>query len=318
MESENYSFEGSKILTDNGYKNIENITSQDKLLSHKGEFKNILNLEKKIFNDEIYQLKIHSYCYPIEFTLNQKIYVKTKIDDYFSKPYWKKINNLEADDYIGLYISNDNNKTNINWYLLGYFFHNGYIIDKSIFIRIPYTHIDVFLEFSKILNLLVYKIHHKSIDKSITFKAITNEKLFNIFKLFNNTIPQFIYNEHVESISLFLDGFIKSNNIKNNKNVFLLPVKSYSFALDFQRLFLKCKYIISIGKKLIDKKEIYYITNSNISLFSSLFGDTLQFIDQNYLWSRITYIVKKKVTNKIIYKIEVEDDNSYIIENIII
>ena len=39
----------SQTLTNNGYKNIENIEITDKLLTHTRKFQNILNLQKNIY-----------------------------------------------------------------------------------------------------------------------------------------------------------------------------------------------------------------------------------------------------------------------------
>ena len=38
---------GTKVLTDSGYKNIEDVVLEDKLLTHTGKFQNIVNLQKK-------------------------------------------------------------------------------------------------------------------------------------------------------------------------------------------------------------------------------------------------------------------------------
>ena len=39
---------GTQVLTKYGYKNIEDVSSIDKLLTHKNNFNNILNLQKKV------------------------------------------------------------------------------------------------------------------------------------------------------------------------------------------------------------------------------------------------------------------------------
>ena len=38
------------VLTNNGYKEIQNVSIDDKLLTHTGQFKNIINLQRKIYN----------------------------------------------------------------------------------------------------------------------------------------------------------------------------------------------------------------------------------------------------------------------------
>jgi hypothetical protein len=46
------------VLTNNGYKEIQNVHLDDKLLTHTGNFQNIVNLQRKIYNGPIYNFKI--------------------------------------------------------------------------------------------------------------------------------------------------------------------------------------------------------------------------------------------------------------------
>jgi site-specific DNA-cytosine methylase len=39
---------GTQTLTDNGYKNIEDVKITDRLLTHNGKFQKIINLQRKI------------------------------------------------------------------------------------------------------------------------------------------------------------------------------------------------------------------------------------------------------------------------------
>ena len=50
--------EGTQVLTQKGYKNIEDVVLEDKLLTHTGKFQDILNLQRKIYSGDLYDLKI--------------------------------------------------------------------------------------------------------------------------------------------------------------------------------------------------------------------------------------------------------------------
>ena len=45
--------EGTHVLTDNGYKKIEDVVLTDRLLTHSGEFRDIVNLQRKRYSSNI-------------------------------------------------------------------------------------------------------------------------------------------------------------------------------------------------------------------------------------------------------------------------
>jgi hypothetical protein len=49
---------GTQTLTNNGYKNIEDVEITDRLLTHAGKFKKIINLQRKIYTGDLFDIKI--------------------------------------------------------------------------------------------------------------------------------------------------------------------------------------------------------------------------------------------------------------------
>ena len=49
---------GTKVLTNNGYKNIEDVVLTDTLMTHTGKFQNIINLQQKNYIGELYNIRI--------------------------------------------------------------------------------------------------------------------------------------------------------------------------------------------------------------------------------------------------------------------
>ena len=102
---------GTKVQTLEGYKNIENVTLQDKLLTHTGKFQRILNTQQKIYNGDLYEFKIDHHPNMIKCTSDHPFYVRTKRqtwDDikgiyiyHFEQPSWKKAIEITGDDYFG-------------------------------------------------------------------------------------------------------------------------------------------------------------------------------------------------------------------------
>jgi len=108
---------GTQTLTNNGYKNIEDVKLTDKLLTHTGKFQNILNLQRKQYSGKIFDIKIKYHPEIISSTEEHPFYIcekKKKWDSlnrqyniFFTEPKWKKANELTINDYFGMVI-NDN------------------------------------------------------------------------------------------------------------------------------------------------------------------------------------------------------------------
>lgn len=48
---------GTKVLTDSGYKNIESVNFTDRLMTHKGIYQKILNLQTKTYIGQLYTIR---------------------------------------------------------------------------------------------------------------------------------------------------------------------------------------------------------------------------------------------------------------------
>jgi hypothetical protein len=104
---------GTKILTDQGYKNIEDIKIGDSVLTHKNRFRAVTDVGHNE-NKPIIKLKAQG-IYDTYVTENHPYYVRTvhrvwnnnkrSYDRVFSEPYWKEVKKLTKQDFIGANIS---------------------------------------------------------------------------------------------------------------------------------------------------------------------------------------------------------------------
>ena len=69
---------GTKVLTSLGYKNIEEVLLEDNLLTHTGKFQKIINLQRKIYTGDIYELDIKYHPEIINCTEEHPFYVREK------------------------------------------------------------------------------------------------------------------------------------------------------------------------------------------------------------------------------------------------
>ena len=211
---------GTKILTNTGYKNIENVTLDDKLLSHTGEFKSIINVQQKIYNGKLYNIKIMYRGEIITCTEEHPFYIREKVsiwnnnlrklEDQYKEPIWKKANEIKKHDYFGMIINDKNiipnftfdkyiNKYIISaekivldklemWFMMGYFVGDGWIQDckkKDCYkIRFAINNKDYDEVYRKINTIL--PITDKKCDSGNNCKkyGCSNFSWYNIFKQF--------------------------------------------------------------------------------------------------------------------------------------
>jgi DNA (cytosine-5)-methyltransferase 1 len=149
---------GTKVLTYDGYKNIEDTNLTDTLMTHTGEFHKILNLQRKIYDGELYTIRA-KYHPSIDCTQEHPFYIREKKQKWnneirkyeytFSEPTWKKAYELEKQHYFGMKINENSiipeftfnkvinqyktDKINIKlndpdmWFMMGYFVGDGWI-----------------------------------------------------------------------------------------------------------------------------------------------------------------------------------------------
>src|ERR1700747_1485946 len=94
---------GTQVLTNSGYKNIEDVDIADKLLTHTGQFQNIVNLQRKNYNGNMYIIKIKNNSKEIICTEEHPFYVKEKLfENNLSMPLWIPANKLNKNHYFGM------------------------------------------------------------------------------------------------------------------------------------------------------------------------------------------------------------------------
>lgn len=324
----------SLVLTNNGYVPIQNLTIEDKVYTHKGNWEKIKSIYSYKYNGLIYYISCQSNTKYIKTTPEHPFYVIEK-NNIGSIPYWCKAEELNKDHVLCLPINknqkliklnkddycnycnnsciNQHNKdiTYEDCYFFGYFLKTGTYNNKNeyfisiydsdlVFINNYYDYLETVSEHSpfNITNTDINDMNNRNYTK---FK-ITDYNYYSYLrafgnKKFNKTIPEWIVNLPHKYLTYFIKGF----NI-NNKNKFLVRSKKLAYTL--QRIFAKLNLYLSIT--FLPKKRNSYslklIKNSNL-------------IDENFQYFPIKSIISKThITD--VYNMEVENDNSYIVQNI--
>ena len=134
-------FKGTRVATDSGYKYIEDVTPEMKLLTHTGKFRPIVNIQTKMIDSPtLYIIKYTSHFF-VTCTEDHPFYIRTRDESRsFGEPHWKPAKELTDDDYAGMVINQasisptliiESQSVTLNhsehWFLMGYFVANGHL-----------------------------------------------------------------------------------------------------------------------------------------------------------------------------------------------
>lgn len=359
---------GTKVLTNAGYKCIENVNLDDTLMTHTGRFQNILNLQQKTYTGMLYNIKIKNHPSFIRCTEEHPFYVREKNDTIFKNPEWKKAVDLTKNDYFGMKINENSiipeftfNKKNTTeaidmiledsdmWFMMGYFVGDGWIeettkddgcsINKIMFAINSKDNEYVVDIINKILKITDRKC--PSGDKRDNYEC-DNYEWFNILQHFgkcaeSKVIPEWVQDAPKEHIQEFMNGYVKTECYNKSNNI------SYNLAFELQRLYIKlgclftplpsslCNSVKTAHGVGVLKEQMCNVDTTNYSKTVDIEGitekerDTGQFdgiqsyfIENGYIWSAPSEIYTEYIENKLVYNFEVNNDNSYIVENTIV
>ena len=359
---------GTKVLTLNGYKHIEDVSLNDKLMTHTGKFQNILNLQRKNYTGMLYNIRIKYHPENIVCTKGHPFYVREKDRTLnvelkkkvvtFKQPEWKSAKELTMNDYFGMKINENDiipefsfdkkiNTYSTNnilvkldnpdmWFMMGYFVGDGWIEettkpDGRCMNKIRFAINTKDEEYvCRIINNILPITDKKCPSGSKCNKYGCSDFVwFNIFKKFGKyahgkRIPEWVQDAPKEYIEQFIDGYRTADGSINSKECYSFTTVSYNLAFGLQRLYLKLGHIFSIKKcvrpkttgiegRTVNQRDTYCVsgyTRKNKRQQSS-------FIENGYVWCAPFKLETQCVEIEPVYNFEVENDNSYIVENTI-
>lgn len=336
---------GTLILTDNGYKKIENVLLTDNMFTHLGNWKKIVNIQERDYNDTIYKISFENNSTPIfttnehPFLVRKKFYIiheeKRLRKIRYSEPYWCEARNIDYNNVLCLPI----NKKNIIPYfliesslphiipridiyrckvkslmmnndhslILGYIFNGKFNADYSVF-SFTINHENMYMMISKYIQL------NKDGNNTYSFSdEIWIHIMKKIYKDECIIIPEFLHDSPINIIKVFLRGYLNkekdefidikylpymiTSNISVERNI----------AYGLQRLYAKLNIMICITEIDQDLVSIYQRPIEHVNYFN--------LIDKDYVNFPVSCIEKYK-EKTIVYNFQVDDDNSYTVNNI--
>jgi DNA (cytosine-5)-methyltransferase 1 len=275
--------EGTKVLTNEGYKKIEDVVIQDKLLTHAGNFQNIVHLQRKKYNGELYDLEINNRPSNITCTEEHPFYIREKqlykSIPFYKEAVWKPAKELTRNDYVGMVVNTCDKIPEFIFDEIDVTTKNTMKLDKSEY----WYEMGLFIVDDRISDSGAWRNILKEFVKDIEEKVI----------------PEWVQDAPIEFIQNFIDGFVDADG--HNTGI------SYNLAFGIQRLYLKLGIIFSL---------LFESDNNSYTMIRN--WKTSSFIEDNYAWFPIIEITKKESKETSVYNFEVENDNSYIVENVIV
>lgn len=312
------SLAGYKVKTLNGYKNIEDIEVDELVLTHKNVYQKVLktmNRKKKGY----YNIKFLGG--ELDLTEEHPLYVHR--DNKFQ---WVKVKDLKLTDKITFNINRKNVDCEIEndvLWLLGRYVADGHYNKYS------YNSINFSINFEKeqeFINNIPKKFKEKfrKYKKNVYDYRIADKDFKNLCLQFNTEsknkkIPQWIIDLPKNKLQSFFDGYMSGDGYSR----FKCGHEEKMFSTVSSNLFLSLQDIII---KLYGKVCSVYIRKDNRKeTFNNSYN--AQFILTNY--NKNQYICDDKICVKIrnikykdeivdVYNIEVENDNSYTLNNTIV
>lgn len=358
-----YSFpcfiEGTKVLTQNGFKNIEDIVENDYVLTHKNRYRKVIkpmiNNANHIYrlktmpSDDLYVTEEH----PFYVRKLERVWDKTanrKIRK-FSDPKWVKIKDMSKDYYVGIAINNkeelpkwggskfewrDGRKTRYSnilcdkfslsdfWWIIGRYIGDGWIRHQGgIIICCDFD------ETEEITN----KLENIGFNYSVSNERTAN-KIHIVFKEIGEYVEQFgrgaknkrltgdILNLPKELLKGFLSGYMsadgcftqglnKATSISNELIYGIGQCVAKVYNSPFSIYKTERPKTCVIEGRLVNQNSSYSITWKNEKKIQDK-----AFYEDGYIWCPINGLDKLGYEG-LVYNMEVEEDNSYVVQNII-
>lgn len=332
----------TRILTEMGYKCINNINFDDKIMTQNGTFEAIKSLQRCHYTGTLFEIYLMNRLSPIICSSNQMWYIreKTHIHDIsternvssFGPSIWKKASELTENDYHGMMINLKSitpeltvNKTQVNrktgekrtekivvsmdksecWYMMGYYVGYGKIQETLEYKNEVFKHLDdTLIPVSNIINDSI----------NISDSDFCYNTWSQILKMFGNrddekTIPEWVQDAPIFKINFFLKGYIDSVGTTTVNDALQITMLSETLAFEIQRLYLKVGHIFGVFRNP-DTNGIFIMKDEDVIESS--------FLKDEYVWFKPRVISKKTVEHQDLYTINTSStDSGYIVENII-
>ena len=310
---------GTKIKVEDGWKNIEDVQLGEKVLTHNNRYERVAKVMTRISPD-YYTIRVLGYP-ELKLTAEHPLYVLRD-----GRIEWVKVKELRTSDKVCFNVNTKSIPTKcsdkILW-LLGRYVADGHIN------KYTYNSVNFSIAFKKedeFLNHIPDEMRgkFKRFKKSCWDYRIADADFQELCEecgigSTNKRIPQWVLDLPVEQARHFFDGYMSGDgHIRDDRDkpLAMFSTTSKELFLGLQMLIAKIYGVICSCYKRVDNRKTTY--NDNYNGQFSLSGKTVnqeRIGDQIFTPIReITYVDQETP----VFNFEVENDNSYTCENIVV
>lgn len=324
---------GTRVMTDTGYKNIEDIVVGDKVLTHKNRYMPVKTIGGER-GKSIYEMRVQGFL-PVQCTDYHPFYVKESRRSPAKKIPLKQI---KIGNYIGSHINtNCDNKFNLSdemCWILGRYVADGHIRKtKRKGRQDSYQYQCVLSIGNKKIDELrdIVKQHHYSCyphSRSVHRVVFSSMNLVNFIeeqhfgkRASEKVIPQFILDLPKSKLKAFLDGYIAGDGCKIGKMTCITTISrnlAMLLCMAIQKVYnVGCGiYYAKMPPKHIIEGRVVNQSDTYIVRFSTRASKHNWFVENDIVWYPVKKIIDLDIFDDV-FNIEVEEDHTYTANNMI-
>ena len=306
--------EGFLIKTKNGYKNIEDVTTNDYVLTHTNTYQKVVKTMNRI-SDHINHVKGVG-CVDLQVTDEHPVYVLRN-----NEFMWVKAKDLSLSDRL---VFNKNTKTentdipdNVLW-LMGRYFADGYKENHALHRVIFCIGKKKTFEFEEKIQGIKFTKYHES-RSCIEYKLIDSEieKYFTGFttRSTEKEIPQWIIDLSKDKLIHFYNGYYSGDgHNRKDRELSMFCTVSKKMAYGLQDIVMK---LFNVVPTLNIRKDKRSKTFNDSYCFQFSLRPKEQIIHEDKICVHIKNLYREEKQLKV-FNFEVENDNSYTVNNVIV
>lgn len=352
---------GTMVLTNEGYKSIENIKEGDMVLTHTNQYQKVVKPMQNYCNSDVY--KIDTMCSdPIYTTEEHPFYVRKRYrawnntkrmyDRKFEEPKWVKAKDLTKDYYVGVAINqkseipqwdgitlhwSDGRKDRYSnkiiecinkedfWWIIGRYLGDGWLRNDSGVIICCAANETT--EITNVLDRLEWNYNIAN-EKTVNKIHIPFKEIGAFCSQFgrgaeNKRLTSSVLNLPVSLLRAFLDGYISADG-SFTQNKYKASSVSKELIYGIGQCVAKVYHVpFSVYKTkrkptcVIEGRTVNQRCSYNIVFKTDKCKQDKAFYEDGYIWCPINAISTEPY-NGYVYNMEVENDNSYVVQNIIV
>ena len=322
-----YSFpcvlENTKINTKTGYKKIENVELGDYVLTHENRLKKVTKLMERV-SDHYYDIRAMGVR-ELYLTEEHPLYVSRNDEEM-----WVDVKDLQDGDYLSFNVNSRGERIDLSddiLWLLGRYVADGYITQhhyNSIHWSIGRDKVKEFE--NKISDIKGFR--KNLVGKNVYQFRKADKELQDLCREFGvgaleKKIPNWVINLPLDQLQHFFDGYISGDGHIRKRSVgskqIMWSTVSEDLGLGLQQIAMKLyKKAVSLYIRVDNRSGTFNNTyNYQMTTGSSQETNYYQFYKNNKLFVKLTSIERIDEEVKV-YNLEVEEDNSYTCNNVIV